>query len=514
MAEKIGRSDPCPCGSKKKYKKCCLKSDGTALHRMVDAALDWALNQRDLKEEFEQLLWKYNPPDTESGLEMDTLEEAFLFDHRLPDGKTALTRFREEAMLTPAEEEICKDMEEHLYSIFEVKRVYRGEGLRLLDLMGGGEYFVREVIGSYQTEPGHLLFCRLVKNGLTHVITTPTAESWPQEMAYTVKRGLSQCRADAQEERLTAFEVLNLIWKADDKPRSLEEVKTALKKKLKGLGIKVDFRGLKRRINTYHDPLEAFPEIRDFNFPSNEDYRETLELLKLLWNKHPRKEFSGKCPEEVRPMGPLEKSLASEMLYTVSREIYPEAYDTSEEIAEAVEAFKEKWLQTPQDELEGQTPLDAILEERRMLGNPDREIHYTIEVGKQPDFDVNKAENLYQEGLKAFKRGALIKASTLFEEVVHLYPENYKAWGNLGNCYALLGDTQQAIRSYKKALALEPGYEFAKRNLSMVKKCSKDELMARGVLGALTAILHDADEKKRGMELDVWKEIDERRKDY
>lgn len=24
---KIGRNDPCPCGSGKKYKKCCLKSD-------------------------------------------------------------------------------------------------------------------------------------------------------------------------------------------------------------------------------------------------------------------------------------------------------------------------------------------------------------------------------------------------------------------------------------------------------------------------------------------------------
>ncbi|HHX32016.1 MAG TPA: SEC-C domain-containing protein, partial [Bacteroidales bacterium] len=25
--EKIGRNDPCPCGSGKKYKKCCLGKD-------------------------------------------------------------------------------------------------------------------------------------------------------------------------------------------------------------------------------------------------------------------------------------------------------------------------------------------------------------------------------------------------------------------------------------------------------------------------------------------------------
>lgn len=27
MVEKAGRNDPCPCGSGKKYKQCCLKKD-------------------------------------------------------------------------------------------------------------------------------------------------------------------------------------------------------------------------------------------------------------------------------------------------------------------------------------------------------------------------------------------------------------------------------------------------------------------------------------------------------
>jgi uncharacterized protein YecA (UPF0149 family) len=28
-SKKIGRNDPCPCGSGKKYKKCCLNKDAT-----------------------------------------------------------------------------------------------------------------------------------------------------------------------------------------------------------------------------------------------------------------------------------------------------------------------------------------------------------------------------------------------------------------------------------------------------------------------------------------------------
>src|SRR5438874_1120241 len=33
-AMKIGRNDPCPCGSGKKYKKCCLAKDEAAAHQL------------------------------------------------------------------------------------------------------------------------------------------------------------------------------------------------------------------------------------------------------------------------------------------------------------------------------------------------------------------------------------------------------------------------------------------------------------------------------------------------
>jgi hypothetical protein len=36
MTEKIKRNDPCPCGSGKKYKKCCM--DKTTTTKMIDFA--------------------------------------------------------------------------------------------------------------------------------------------------------------------------------------------------------------------------------------------------------------------------------------------------------------------------------------------------------------------------------------------------------------------------------------------------------------------------------------------
>jgi hypothetical protein len=36
MGHKIGRNDPCPCGSGKKYKKCCLAQDEEKLRSKID----------------------------------------------------------------------------------------------------------------------------------------------------------------------------------------------------------------------------------------------------------------------------------------------------------------------------------------------------------------------------------------------------------------------------------------------------------------------------------------------
>ena len=52
MSQKIGRNDPCPCGSGKKYKQCCASS-GAADEReekghdgAVKRAIDWLMSRR------------------------------------------------------------------------------------------------------------------------------------------------------------------------------------------------------------------------------------------------------------------------------------------------------------------------------------------------------------------------------------------------------------------------------------------------------------------------------------
>ncbi len=48
---KVGRNDPCPCGSGKKYKKCCLSKDEEAHRQAIAAAAIESSDHRRLSDE-------------------------------------------------------------------------------------------------------------------------------------------------------------------------------------------------------------------------------------------------------------------------------------------------------------------------------------------------------------------------------------------------------------------------------------------------------------------------------
>lgn len=506
---KIGRNHPCPCGSGKKYKKCCLGKGSYSFPRdLLDHAADWILKQPELKDEFEGVLDEYLEDDIVTDIGMSAILDAFIFDHKLSDGKTPFKRFLNKAKLSAEKHSALKGLGDNVFSMFEVLEVYRGQGIKLRDLVWNRDYFVRERMGTYQTKPGNIVFCRVAPFKSYFIIITPTPMALPQDAGYFMKRRLRYLRSNLRKEGMSAFDVLNFMWEREGKPETIDEIKSALKKKLNSLGIKVDFRGLNRRINESRSMEEAFPEVCEFDFPSNEDFEETLGLLRLLWNKYPRKEFGGKPPEEVFPIGTRERLLVYDLLDETGRNVDPNDYSSREEAEEAMGRFRDKWLRTSQSELDGRNPMEVILDERREMGNPSRDFSYRVSLMGHKDYDENKAERLYMEGIRAFKQGALIKAAELFEEVTDMYPDNHQAWGSLGNCYAYLGSKKDAIHCYEKALSLEPDYEHAKRNMEMIKEQTEEQLATMGVLAAFTSAVH-RHAKGKGEEIDVWKEIDE-----
>jgi len=85
---KIGRNDPCSCGSGIKYKKCCMDKDDQEEHESRRADLtpvnSWILEHDELKNYYESLMSKYftKPP---TKMEMGMLLDAFIFDYKIPE---------------------------------------------------------------------------------------------------------------------------------------------------------------------------------------------------------------------------------------------------------------------------------------------------------------------------------------------------------------------------------------------------------------------------------------------
>jgi hypothetical protein len=191
--EKAGRNDPCPCGSGKKHKRCCLASEqaeqevpDTPWRRQHEASqrLNGEL-MRFVKSRFADALqdaWEdYNQEDFPQSLdhfpgEGQIFFPFFLFDWDPERRPSRRAKSRKPGVVAQAFlEERAKRLGNlelailHLslatpISFYEVQRVEQGFGMRLRDILIGGETEVEEHSASRTISAGDILYgqlCRL-----------------------------------------------------------------------------------------------------------------------------------------------------------------------------------------------------------------------------------------------------------------------------------------------------------------------------------------------------------------
>ena len=477
------------------FKPLCSdkRSRMLSLNECLARVREWVMDNEELMDEFEILQWDDEKPLDE--LRLGLLFDAFLFDYKLLESNsTPFEHFIEQAQFNQEERTIYEGLLKNFHGFFEVVEVKHDEGLRLRDLLDQREYWVEEKRGTHGTKVGEVVWCRIAPHADHFVIVGLGALRWGPEIKYVI--GQYVIRGAEKAHRPSAFDVLKMTAGEPKKERSLKEIRKALKRKLRGLGIDFDFRTLPERINRAKSLPEAFPEILGFHFPSNREFVETMELLTDLWNKFSRKELGGLAPCQVDRMGPMEKTIYQVLLEEIGKDIDPEDYPSAEDAQKAADDFCASWLRTPQEELGGKTPLDVIFEEREALKNPSREITVRLQFSRLPDYDLSRAERLYQQGLEAFRRGDWVEAAELFEEVTEICPENYKAWGNLGVSFINLGLKNLAMESLEKALSIKPDYEIAGENLAKIRDMKEEGVMRLALLRALERALKEQSEKR------------------
>jgi len=191
----IGRNDPCPCGSGKKYKKCCLSETkvisseefyyqrlseaynsgfdkmaeyGTSLlnPKAMDSALAeyWIAGGRKVmpeEEDFQRQMplftpwmifnWMIKPADPSKkieGIKGKTIAEIYFQDKG--------------SRMDSLERQVAEASNRNPYRFFEVLKSDPGKRVHLKDVLTGAEHTVQEQSGSQNMQSGDLLFGRVV----------------------------------------------------------------------------------------------------------------------------------------------------------------------------------------------------------------------------------------------------------------------------------------------------------------------------------------------------------------
>jgi hypothetical protein len=219
---KIGRNDPCPYGSGKKYKHCCLRKEAEgkseamsrdrAWDTMMDKLLDFSREDRfrqELQAAFD-LFWNgiytIDQADVLDPTQVMSFLDWFAHDHRIAaDGRRIVEIFLDErgSALSRQEREVLELESDALLSAFEVKEVKEGETVALLDVFQQTEARVKHAPSLQGIAVGQLLVARLAATADLHRFSWISALV-PPEVEEDLKTYVEEMFAGYQEEHYQA----------------------------------------------------------------------------------------------------------------------------------------------------------------------------------------------------------------------------------------------------------------------------------------------------------------------
>jgi hypothetical protein len=222
VVTKTGRNDPCPCGSGKKYKHCCLRSETAgksdamgrdrAWDTIVEKLLDFSREDRfrkDLQAAFD-LFWNRSYTIEQvnelAPAQIMNFLDWYAHDYRTADdGQRIAEIFLDEKgpSLSQQERELLRADSEAVLSVYEVTSVEEGQAIGLLDVFQDLEARLPYTTSLQGIQAGQLLLARLAaSNGYRRF-------SWisaliPPEAAEDFKAHVNEMFGLYQEEHFQA----------------------------------------------------------------------------------------------------------------------------------------------------------------------------------------------------------------------------------------------------------------------------------------------------------------------
>lgn len=178
MSVKIGRNDPCPCGSGKKFKKCCAASLEPAAFGHEDRwaaldRLDGFMDQfpEDAGDAFGEFWGERAEQDLALDETIDAISSSVLdgwafFDRPLADGRLVVDALLEhDDSIGPGERAYLQAMRQSSLHVWEIESVVAGVSLTLRDVLENHSITVRERRLSQELERNEWLAARVIPRG-------------------------------------------------------------------------------------------------------------------------------------------------------------------------------------------------------------------------------------------------------------------------------------------------------------------------------------------------------------
>ena len=217
----VGRNDPCPCGSGRKYKKCCLLKDQKQAQqlRSLDTHSQWvSFHWQLVKDNISELVRDQVELVSErwgSELARPTFQP-FLEEHALLDvgqNQIVLASILQGDSGIPNERKASfgETLSHSHLACYEVTACRRGEYLKVIDRISGSEHTIVDESLSKQLEPMEAFVGRLI----THEETTLVLPGWNKLEFWKRKRVFKHIRSafDEMGANLEDAEEMNVLLK-------------------------------------------------------------------------------------------------------------------------------------------------------------------------------------------------------------------------------------------------------------------------------------------------------------
>jgi len=400
----------------------------------------------------------------------------YIFDYKSEAlSKNLLQYFLEKAELNEDLKSIYKRFKDGIFSIFEVKALRIGKEMIACDLATGKEYGIKDTTLTRQVSKGQCGFLRVLPFE-DYYILTGTGYFFPQEASHFIKLFFMDAEKHKKPFRLTPLTIYE-IFSAKTKPETLPTIERFRLFCQEG-GLKEDYiNEIIQRIRKEALNKGDFQDIQKELIAKIKPHpglniEEITRAFIDVWNN-----FISQQKGYIEK-GPIETALIHASMAYIQSKINPKRFKDEKRVSQRAEKLLEEWLKTPRQELNGKTPEEVILQERKRLGNPEKRIKFRINITTLTPGEevVQKANEAFAKGRQLLLENKPKEAIEAYKEYISLHSQNYVVWHNMGIAYILLMDRINAEKCFKKALEIKPDYELAKRNLEILNNATQQDI--------------------------------------